>query len=795
MTIRQTIPILLLAVAATTVRGTATVTQSSTAPTANVVISQTATDNQAPFRYVSAGDYRRVGQTFPGGFVLDKITVKIGTLAGSGYDGDGFTLTIYEFANTSSATPTNTVVVESGNFPSSMYSAFGGGSVYLTFDINNLTLKGGQQYGFYLQHSALGDNMLLCAEMLSSYTAGIGIRKNQTSAIEELTGWVSPSYYPADLLFYLQAEPMVTSLSADAPAGNVVISQTNANSNVQFLWQQPLNSDNNPRDAGQSFLVGAGGLVLDKITVNISNLTVAAYDSQSVTLDIFTLDNASDFTPNSTVVTAFGNFPSNMKASFDSGNRYLTFNIPDVTLSGGQYYGFLLKHGAQQALGSEMRLSVNTSNGYTDGIGIVQQNRSAYYSSSDLKFYLQEAPLIDTTKPSMTGKIPVDNATDVLWTINLAATFDETVQAGTGTITLKKTTGDVLVESFDVTSSARLTWGGAQVSIDPTNPLEGGVEYYVLIDATAIKDVAGNFFDGISSTTAWSFTTDGTPPTIQTLSPTNGAANALLWANLVTTFNETIVAGTGNIVITNLTDGTAMTIPVGDAQVTINGATLTINPSSDLSLAKDYAVLIDAGAVKDTSGNAFAGISAPATWSFTTFNLVTLPIVNPSAEANAGAAPTNWTVLTGTPTAQTAASRPIAADDGLNLFVLYQPAAISQTLGSTYQSGSTYVMSVDAAKRADLAAGQTTGWGFGLYYDNGGTLIEVAKTQGDATWANGTWLQKDLVLTVNPGDAWLGKAIVLKLFGASTSETSDFLDNVRLWGPKPPPAGTMIRFY
>ena len=177
-------------------------------------------------------------------------------------------------------------------------------------------------------------------------------------------------------------------------------------------------------------------------------------------------------------------------------------------------------------------------------------------------------------------------------------------------------------------------------------------------------------------------------------------------------------------------------------------------------------------------------------------NLVTLPIVNPSAEANAGAAPTGWTYYADgsfpNATAQTAASRPIAADDGLNIFQLYH-AGLTQTLGSTYQSGCTYRMSVDAVKRADTA--YNTGWGFGLYYDNGGTLTEVAKTQGIATWAGGTWQQVDLVLTVNPGAAYIGKDIVLKLFAAPTSGTSDFLDNVRLWGPKPPPSGTMIRFY
>jgi hypothetical protein len=160
-------------------------------------------------------------------------------------------------------------------------------------------------------------------------------------------------------------------------------------------------------------------------------------------------------------------------------------------------------------------------------------------------------------------------------------------------------------------------------------------------------------------------------------------------------------------------------------------------------------------------------------------NLIT--IVNPSAEANKGAVPTGWTYYADGSfpgaTAQTALSRPIAADDGLNIFVLYH-AGLTQTLGSTYQSGFTYTMSVDAVKRGDTA--YNTGYGFGLYYNNGGTLTEVAKTNGVANWANGTWQQKDLVLTVNAGAAYIGKDIVVKLFAAPTSGTSDFVDNVRL---------------
>jgi hypothetical protein len=114
----------------------------------------------------------------------------------------------------------------------------------------------------------------------------------------------------------------------------------------------------------------------------------------------------------------------------------------------------------------------------------------------------------DTTKPTLSGTDPADGATGIATTANLAATFSENIQAGTGNIELRKTTGGALVEAFDVTTapSARLTFSGATVTINPSSDLEIDVDYYLLIPATAVEDGAGNAFDGISDPTAWNFT-------------------------------------------------------------------------------------------------------------------------------------------------------------------------------------------------------------------------------------------------------------------------------------------------
>ncbi|AFM04555.1 fibronectin type III domain-containing protein [Bernardetia litoralis DSM 6794] len=104
---------------------------------------------------------------------------------------------------------------------------------------------------------------------------------------------------------------------------------------------------------------------------------------------------------------------------------------------------------------------------------------------------------------------PADNATDVALDASPTMTFlFGTVAIGTGTIELRKTTGGTLVESF-VLPSAQVTVTGNVVTVDPTNILDCNTEYYLTVPATA---VSGAGFTGITSTTAWSFTT--TTPTL-----------------------------------------------------------------------------------------------------------------------------------------------------------------------------------------------------------------------------------------------------------------------------------------
>jgi hypothetical protein len=127
--------------------------------------------------------------------------------------------------------------------------------------------------------------------------------------------------------------------------------------------------------------------------------------------------------------------------------------------------------------------------------------------------------------PVITTISPPDNATGVLVDANLVANFSEPVVYGTGTITLMRTSDNSTFESFDVASSPKLVFSGQTLTIDPTNNLDWGTGYHLLIDSTAILDTSGDdAFAGISSTTAWNFTS--VVPTFSTWISSFGLAAA-----------------------------------------------------------------------------------------------------------------------------------------------------------------------------------------------------------------------------------------------------------------------------
>ncbi|MGD9419931.1 MAG: Ig-like domain-containing protein [Verrucomicrobiota bacterium JB025] len=237
------------------------------------------------------------------------------------------------------------------------------------------------------------------------------------------------------------------------------------------------------------------------------------------------------------------------------------------------------------------------------------------------------SPVSPPSPPTLVSTDPANGATGVVATNSLVATFDEAIALGTTgdvTITNLTTSSTTVISLPGPDADGTLTVSGSALTIDPAAGLDAGDQYAIQISSTVVEDLDGNTYDGISDTTTWSFTTDGTPPALLLTSPYNGQTDVLPATNLQASFTEAIALGTGTITIRNLTTSTDIEISVPgtdpDGTVTISGINLTIDPAVDLTAGDQYSIEIDSTAIEDLSGNHFAGIFTTDTypWTFTT---------------------------------------------------------------------------------------------------------------------------------------------------------------------------------
>ncbi len=112
--------------------------------------------------------------------------------------------------------------------------------------------------------------------------------------------------------------------------------------------------------------------------------------------------------------------------------------------------------------------------------------------------------------------------------------------------------------------------------------------------------------------------TDWLAPRITASNPAEGATGATLSGNLVFAFSEAIQPGSGAISLRTADGKLVQRFESGSAAITVQGSTLTLDPSADLAPSTGYAVVFEPGAVKDLAGNSHPGAAQ-------TFSSVTVP--------------------------------------------------------------------------------------------------------------------------------------------------------------------------
>ncbi|GAB3459047.1 hypothetical protein GCM10027321_15870 [Massilia terrae] len=116
---------------------------------------------------------------------------------------------------------------------------------------------------------------------------------------------------------------------------------------------------------------------------------------------------------------------------------------------------------------------------------------AASTGSYTLKEASATVPIADTTPPVALALSAPESAGSNPQADHLYIHFSEAIQLGTGAITLRLASGQ-LVETFDAATSSRLSVpGDFAIAIDPSAPLAYGTSYRIELDATAVKDKAG----------------------------------------------------------------------------------------------------------------------------------------------------------------------------------------------------------------------------------------------------------------------------------------------------------------
>lgn len=117
----------------------------------------------------------------------------------------------------------------------------------------------------------------------------------------------------------------------------------------------------------------------------------------------------------------------------------------------------------------------------------------------------------ESSAPTVTAFTPSNNTSDASIFSNLIITFNKSISAGFGNITLHRASDNSIIETIAANDTNAVTINGSQVTVKISN-LSLSTAYYVQVNEGAFVDLDGNNYAGISDPTFWSFTTSATTP-------------------------------------------------------------------------------------------------------------------------------------------------------------------------------------------------------------------------------------------------------------------------------------------
>ncbi len=224
-----------------------------------------------------------------------------------------------------------------------------------------------------------------------------------------------------------------------------------------------------------------------------------------------------------------------------------------------------------------------------------------------LLFYLQgcnddeeednvDEPLDDTTAPEILTFSPINGAEEVPVNTNIVLTFSEPIDLGS----IDNSTLSLTATGSNLPINGTVSVDGNKVTLDPSQDLIFETSYNISV-ASTLTDLAGNTLNiGTTSTFITASEPDEQAPTVISVEPENEAIGIAIDTNILVNFSEPID-------ITSVSDASVILRTPAfsnniQAQVTIDGSVMTIDPTVDLEGGSEYTLILGTGLL-DLAGN------------------------------------------------------------------------------------------------------------------------------------------------------------------------------------------------
>ncbi len=208
--------------------------------------------------------------------------------------------------------------------------------------------------------------------------------------------------------------------------------------------------------------------------------------------------------------------------------------------------------------------------------------------------------------------------------------FDTAIKLGAGKIAIHSAADNSVLEEFYLgigTAGGLAYAAGHTLVLAPQAQFANNSDYYITLDRGAVTNLAGDVYQGTADKNLIAFTTtlaDTEPPRLNYANPEDNQTHVAANTDFLLYFNEPVRIGTEDIVLHNA-DGTVREMfcaGIGtDGGAVINAFVygdnvLAIHPGRELQSGQSYYFTLEQGAIQDSVGNKFLGMSDRSSLNF-----------------------------------------------------------------------------------------------------------------------------------------------------------------------------------